>query len=98
MARIAANEQNSTELRGRMYADLAQYVYVSRVGFNVPSDSLSSAGFQGDYVWPVLGDCRGSSAVEDDSGVEEIQSRLLQEAIREGDAGDGPLNPSGIDR
>jgi hypothetical protein len=30
MASIAANETNPPELRGRMYAELAQYVYPKR--------------------------------------------------------------------
>ena len=30
MARIAANQKNPPELRGRMYAELAQYVYPKR--------------------------------------------------------------------
>ena len=30
MARIATNEKHSPELRGRMYAELAQYVYPAR--------------------------------------------------------------------
>ena len=43
MAAIAANQQNPPELRGRMYAELAQYVYPKRraVDANVTSSDGS---------------------------------------------------------
>src|SRR5207249_4072903 len=38
MAEIAMNEQNSPDLRGRMYSDLAQYVYPKRKAVQLSSD------------------------------------------------------------
>ena len=38
--------------------------YRPRVRVNVLDEGLSLAGFLGDYVWPVLGDYRGSETLE----------------------------------
>jgi hypothetical protein len=38
MARIATNEKNSPELRGRMYAELAQYLYPKRKAVELAGD------------------------------------------------------------
>jgi hypothetical protein len=38
MARIAMNEQHTPELRGRMYAELAQYVYPKRKAVELKGD------------------------------------------------------------
>ncbi len=43
MASIAANEANPAELRGRMYAELAQYVYPKR-------KAVEHSGYGGDPV------------------------------------------------
>jgi hypothetical protein len=38
MARIATNEKHTPELRGRMYAELAQYVYPKRKSVELAGD------------------------------------------------------------
>jgi hypothetical protein len=41
MAEIATNEKHTTELRGRMYAELAQYVYPKRKAVELATDSVA---------------------------------------------------------
>jgi hypothetical protein len=40
MARIATNEKHSPELRGRMFAELAQYVYPKRKAVELAADPV----------------------------------------------------------
>jgi hypothetical protein len=41
MARIAMDEQHTPELRGRMYAELAQYVYPKRKAVELAADPVA---------------------------------------------------------
>jgi hypothetical protein len=43
MAKIAMNESHTPELRGRMYAELAQYVYPKRKAVELAGDPVGSA-------------------------------------------------------
>jgi len=41
MARLAMDEKNMPELRGRMYAELASYLYPKRKAIELASDTTS---------------------------------------------------------
>jgi hypothetical protein len=43
MARIATNEKHSPELRGRVYAELAQYLYPKRKAVELAADPATPA-------------------------------------------------------
>jgi hypothetical protein len=52
MARLAADSSNSPELRGRMYAELAQYVYPKRKAVELASDRENPATLIVERTYP----------------------------------------------
>ena len=61
MARIALDSSNSPELRGRMFAELAGYLYPKRRAVEVKSDDGPSVIFQISTEPPLLVEVYGTS-------------------------------------